>query len=67
MSIKHWMSAPIAVATLFASQLFLVDAPLAAEEKDFIDPRNDVFEQNHPESIPFLEKQHPKVSTLKML
>ena len=43
------MSAPIAVATLFASQLFLVDAPLAAEEKDFIDPRNDVFEQNHPD------------------
>ncbi|MGR5137097.1 ammonia-forming nitrite reductase cytochrome c552 subunit [Vibrio jasicida] len=49
MSIKHWMSTPIAVATLFASQLFLVGAPLAAEDKGLIDPRNDAFEQNHPD------------------
>ncbi len=49
MSIKHWMSAPIAVATLFASQLFLAGAPLAAEEKGLMDPRNDAFEQQHPD------------------
>ncbi|MGU3844157.1 ammonia-forming cytochrome c nitrite reductase subunit c552, partial [Vibrio diabolicus] len=43
------MSAPIAVATLFASQLFLVGAPLAAEDTGLIEPRNDTFEQNHPD------------------
>ncbi|MDG2679337.1 ammonia-forming cytochrome c nitrite reductase subunit c552, partial [Vibrio parahaemolyticus] len=49
MSIKHWMSAPIAVATLFASQLLLAGSVLAAENNDRLDPRNDAFEQNHPD------------------
>lgn len=65
MSIKHWMSAPIAVATLFASQLFLVGAPLAAEEKGssilVMTPLNRTIPTNTT-----LGKQHPKASTLKM-
>ncbi|MBM5143700.1 ammonia-forming cytochrome c nitrite reductase subunit c552, partial [Vibrio parahaemolyticus] len=43
------MSAPIAVATLFASQLLLAGSVLAAENNDRLDPRNDAFEQNHPD------------------
>lgn len=66
MSIKHWMSAPIAVATLFASQLLLAGSVLAAENNDRLDPRNDASNKNILTNI-ILGRQHQKVNILKTL
>ncbi len=65
MSIKHWMRAPIAVATLFASQLLLAGTPMAAEDKGLLIPAM-TFLNKTTQTSTTLGKQHQKANILRM-
>ncbi|WP_146042417.1 ammonia-forming cytochrome c nitrite reductase subunit c552, partial [Vibrio vulnificus] len=60
MSIKHWMASSVSVTALVMTALLNITA-VSAEEKGLVDPRNDAFEQNHPDQYQSWKKTSESV------